>query len=100
MIISSLANSIAITIHGSISWPALSVTPLAVALVELVDLPSRRGRVAQVHGFHLLRLDDYNTEVCPGYWILKILDLLSSGKIFVIVRLVYRLTRRRILERA
>lgn len=80
------------------SRPALSVSPLAVALVELVHLPSGGGRVAQVYGLHLFGLDDHHAEVLSRHWVFKILDLRSGGEVLVIVRLVHRLAGRWVLE--
>lgn len=82
------------------SWPTFCVTPLAAVLVKLVDLSPGRGRVTQVDGFHFLRLDDDDAEIRPRHRVFQILNLCSCGEVLVVVRLVYRLAWRRVLERA
>jgi hypothetical protein len=96
----SIIRKVSSLIKESISRPALGVSPLPVALVELVNLPSCLRRVAQVHRLHLLRLDDDHTEVSPRNRVFQVFHLLPNSEVLIVVRLVHGLSRWRVLESA
>jgi len=80
------------------SRPALGVSPLTTAFVEPIDLPPSLCRVAQIHRFHLLGLDDYHAKVRSSHGVFQVFDLRSNCEVFVVVRLVARLSGRWVLE--
>lgn len=85
-------------------WPQLLCPPASVVSrgvgVPCVSEPSCFLGVAKVGLFDHIGYDDYEAEVLPRNLVMQVVCLRAELKTLLIERRGYRLTRRRVFERA